>query len=385
MLPTQRRLLLGGAARLAATTRRQFSSVPASTASVPEYDPKNPLAHFLRHQGVVIADGAGTLRDEDHPLRGANLLFGKAGHDATTAMHRGFLEAGADLISSASYGASFEAFQSAGAFFSLPGGAITKPELQQRFTKNVLRASVELAKRAAVEFWRDEDNRTPGRLRPIVAASVGPVAWNLSAHDCADDAAVSLHYQRKLAAIALSKPDLVALRTISGIREASLALGALAEVAPSLPATLTFLCRAGAEGRTSAGDELGEACARAAEMSPQLVACGLQGGLHGASANELQPALHTARRRLADCVALIAQPDLGWSGPKSEAAAAMTRGASAGPHCCHGEPGAELITGARAVEMRAWGADVVGGCCWVTPSQVRGLRGALLGHASSVA
>jgi len=75
-------------------------------------------------------------------------LFSLKGHEVVLEAHRKFLEAGADVICTNSYQVSFEAFTHADAFSSLPGGAITKEKFQLRYTNDVLRTSVELAKKA---------------------------------------------------------------------------------------------------------------------------------------------------------------------------------------------------------------------------------------------
>ena len=125
----------------------------------------------------------------------------------------------------------------------------------------MLRTSVELAKKARNEFWAKAQAIHPERLRPLVAASVGPagdnvVLWtgatdpNTAVHHLPDDEIISTYYRRKLHALCRAKPDLLALETLPGLREARLALSALAEVAPELaklgvrvpPAWISFKC-----------------------------------------------------------------------------------------------------------------------------------------------
>ena len=162
------------AARSASATARRLSA-----AALP-----SPLAPFLEANGVVVGDGGlGTALGADaqrHALWGAQLLFTAAGHAQVSDAHRAFLAAGADILSANSYLASHEAFNNTGAFAALPGGAIVDPERQRKYTKDVLRASVELAKQTRYQFWQDERNRAPGRLRPLVAASVGPSGDSLA-------------------------------------------------------------------------------------------------------------------------------------------------------------------------------------------------------------
>ena len=88
------------------------------------------------------------------------------------------------------------------------------------------------------------------RLRPLVAASVGPAGDNLAlwtgatdpktaVHDLPDEI-VSRYYRRKLLALCRAKPDLLGFETLPSLHEARLALSALSEVAPELTLTLTL-------------------------------------------------------------------------------------------------------------------------------------------------
>ena len=73
---------------------------------------------FIKRQGFMTLDGGfGTALGnaaQSHALWGAQLLFGLNGHTTIMAAHRQFLEAGADIISTSSYQASFETFRAAG-------------------------------------------------------------------------------------------------------------------------------------------------------------------------------------------------------------------------------------------------------------------------------
>ena len=79
--------------------------------------------------------------------------------EEVAAVHRAFLEAGADCVITASYQASHAGFARLG--------------LDDEKTDELLIRSVTLARDAVDEFWAEADGRG-GRLRPIVAASVGP-------------------------------------------------------------------------------------------------------------------------------------------------------------------------------------------------------------------
>ena len=330
----------------------------------------NPLAPFLERQGVVLLDGGtGTALGDDpqkHALWGAQLLFSLKGHEVVLEAHRKFLEAGADVICTNSYQVSFEAFTHADAFSSLPGGAITKEKFQLRYTNDVLRTSVELAKKARHDFWKASSDMG-SRLRPLVAAAVGPAGDNLSVwtgatdaetsvHDVPDEA-VALYYRRKLAALEKSKPDLIALETIPSLREARLALAALEEVAPERPAWVAFICRDGAT--TAAGDDFGDAV-REVSQHRQVMATGLNCTAPG----HVEALLRRAKAAAPDA-ALVAYPNSGEAWDARE-----------GERCWSGA--GSVLGGDDASAMRTWGAALVGGCCRVTDVQIRQFRDALL-------
>ena len=123
----------------------------------------NPIQDFLDHQGYMVLDGglATTLEaygcDLDDPLWSAKVLLEQP--DIVAAVHRDFLAAGADCIATVTYQATFAGLAARG--------------IAGDDARGLLATAVDLACDARDEFWENRDDRT-GRLRPIVAASVGP-------------------------------------------------------------------------------------------------------------------------------------------------------------------------------------------------------------------
>ena len=257
-----------------------------------------------------------------------------------------------------------------------------KESSQLRFTNDVLRASVELAKKARNDFWAElqASGSAGDRLRPLVAASVGPVGDNVAVwtgatdqssavHDVSDNVALQ-YYRRKLFSLCKAMPDLIALETLPSMREARIALQALSDVGPELakhglctpPSWVAFICTT--ETSTAAGDDLAAAVAELTSShhgkGAEPVAVGVN-----CTAPELMRPLLTRARAAAPEATLIAYPNSGelWdSRPESR--------------CWHG--GSEVLAAPHALDMRRAGADVVGGCCRVTPSQIAQFRAALL-------
>lgn len=123
----------------------------------------SPIQPFLAHQGFAMLDGALATElesrgaDLNHDLWSARMLI-----EAPEMIHdvsHSYLLAGADIIATATYQASFEGFKKAG--------------VDHDHARNLMHLSVDLAVLARENFWSITDNRR-FRLRPLVAASIGP-------------------------------------------------------------------------------------------------------------------------------------------------------------------------------------------------------------------
>ncbi|HVQ29657.1 MAG TPA: homocysteine S-methyltransferase family protein, partial [Vicinamibacteria bacterium] len=115
------------------------------------------LAPFLAAGGSLVLDGGLATEleargfDLNHPLWSARVLL--EAPQAIAAVHRDYLEAGADCIVSASYQATVEGFMREG--------------LSRAAATDLLLQSVRLATEARDAFWADAANRR-GRRRPLV-------------------------------------------------------------------------------------------------------------------------------------------------------------------------------------------------------------------------
>ncbi|MGI9516800.1 MAG: homocysteine S-methyltransferase family protein, partial [Pirellulaceae bacterium] len=104
------------------------------------------LATELEHHGHQLTDqlwSARLLRDDPNAIR---------------TVHRTYLDAGADIIATASYQATIQGFVESG--------------LDEQVAIELIRESVRLAKSVRDEWWSDPSNCSD-RQRPLVAASVG--------------------------------------------------------------------------------------------------------------------------------------------------------------------------------------------------------------------
>ncbi len=309
----------------------------------------NPVAEHLAasplYRGTMILDGAmateleargADLRD---PLWSAKILIEQP--RLIHQVHLDYFAAGADVATTATYQASFEGFARRGID---SGGAAA-----------LMRSAVDLARSARDEFWGSAANR-PGRLRPLVAASIGPYGATLAdgseyrGHYTLSDSELADFHRPRLQVLAESGADLLAIETLPCEREALVLAQLLQECAP-IPAWIAFTCKD--RLHTAEGQRIG-ACVTRLARYPQVIAVGVnctQPGLIVPLLEEMRA--HTDKP-------LLVYPNTGehydgklrrWAG----SAEPMSFSAGAKAWC-------------------AAGARLIGGCCRTTPADIRALR-----------
>lgn len=316
----------------------------------------NPLIPFLSRQGVLILDGGLATEleaqgaDLGDALWSARLLMDDP--ELIRRVHRRYLEAGADSITSASYQATIPGFCARG--------------LDEEKAADLLRRAVTLAREARDTFWRDggsgDGGSHPGRLRPLVAASVGPYGAYLAngseysgAYDLEEAELVDFHRQR-FAILAASGADLLACETIPARSEAR-ALARLLAASPQTFAWLSFSCSDGAHLHD--GSEVTATVAEVSAMAgPGLVAVGVN-----CTAPQWIPDLIAAVRRATE-KPVVVYPNAGEPyDAQSKAWRALA---------------APIDFGTASQTWRAAGAALIGGCCRTGPQDIRRIRGQLL-------
>ncbi len=312
----------------------------------------NPIAQHLAGSalrgGTMILDGALATELEARganlhdPLWSAKILIEQPA--LIRAVHRDYFLAGADVATTATYQASFEGFARRG--------------LDAAAAAALMRNAVDLARSARDEFWSDAANRH-GRLRPLVAASVGPYGALLADgseyrgnYQLSDSELRDFHRPR-LAVLTASGADLLAIETLPCEREALVLAQLLQEFAP-VPAWIAFSCRDGQH--TAEGQRIGDCVARL-EPFTQVVAVGVNCTQPGFIVSLLQEMSRRTDKPL------LAYPN---SGEQYDGDA----------HRWRGNPGPESFA-AAAISWRAAGAKLIGGCCRTTPADISALRQAL--------
>jgi homocysteine S-methyltransferase len=299
---------------------------------------------FLEPNGpVLIADGglATELEARGHDLSdhlwSARLLVDAP--DEIKAAHLAFFRAGAVIATTASYQASFDAFEERG--------------IGRDDTVRLLRRSVELAQAARDEMAGD------GRER-WVAASVGPYGaaladgseyrgrYGLSVADLA------AWHRPRLEVLADAGPDLLALETIPDLDEAEALLTVISGT--GIPVWLTYTVDG---DRTRAGQPLAEAFALAQDV-PEVVAV----GVNCCAPSDVSEAIAIARDVTGKPV--IVYPNSGEEWDAQQRAWVGTSQHSA----------------QQAQQWVADGARIVGGCCRVRPGDIENMAGAVAGAGS---
>jgi homocysteine S-methyltransferase len=283
---------------------------------------------------VIVDGGLSTALTEQgydlsHELWTARLIAEEP--DALVGAHRAFLDAGSEVLITSSYQASIDGFERTGA---------TRIEAQA-----LLQSTTAIARQAV------------GDRSAIVAASVGPYGAVLADgseyrgdYELSNGELVVFHRDR-VRLLAETEPDWWACETIPTAAEA-VAMGLALSAVRKLPTWMTFTCRSGSH--TFGGDRIEDAVAAA------LSACDLAAVGVNCTAPGFVPELLERIRRVTD-LPLVAYPNSGqtWDATNK---------------VWMGDPGATDVT--------AWiaaGAEYVGGCCGVGPTELAHLASLVRG------
>lgn len=290
------------------------------------------IAEKLATGPVVLDGGLSTaLEARGHDLSGllwsARLLREAPGE--LVAAHRGFVDAGAEVVITASYQASHAGYRAAG--------------LTDEQCDADLEASVRLAREAAGD-------------RALVAASVGP--WGAHLADGSEytgyphvgRAELRDFHAHRLERLVAAGPDLVAVETIPELVEAEVVVELLEEVAPSLPYWVSFSAKEGA--RVTGGAPFAEA---AHVVGADAVAV----GVNCTAPQHVDELLEATTAT----VPWVVYPNAGATYD------ARTKTWTAG--------GSAHFPAATVQGWRARGAAVIGGCCGIDAAGVRGIADAV--------
>ncbi len=270
--------------------------------------------------------------DLSGPLWSARILRDQP--EKIAVVHAGYLAAGADIILTASYQVSAEAYAEVG----LSAGDAAAD----------LRESVRIA----------EDVRAGCPDRAIlIAASLGP--YGAALHNGAEyhgnyeisfDELVAFH-ARRIAVIAGTNADLIAFETVPSLEEARAIVAALKPY-PGIAAWVSFICRDGSH--TAHGEPI-SLCGGLLDSVPQVAAV----GVNCTAPTFITPLVRALKATTAKPIVIYPNSGEGWD--------ADTRSWTGT---------ADAASFAESVrEWRKAGAQIIGGCCRTGPEHVRAIRG----------
>lgn len=283
------------------------------------------MSAFSREPFTLIDGGLSTVLEEmgEHP---SGLLWTAAAlvdrPEVLTAAHRRYVEAGADVVITASYQASEPGFVAAG--------------LIAADARRALATTTAVARAAQPTF---------------VASSVGPFGAYLGDGSeyhgtySASWAEVRAFHRQRLEVLVDTAPDLFAIETIPSLAEAEIIVDELRALTDA-PAWLTFSCRDAVH--TCAGDAFS---AGAAAVAPAVAAV----GVNCTAPTFVLPLLRSASVG----IPLVAYPNHGaaWDGEHQ---------------CWIGPTGGGELPGLVPSWLAA-GARLIGGCCGVGTAGITAL------------
>ncbi|MEJ2109208.1 MAG: homocysteine S-methyltransferase family protein [Acidobacteriota bacterium] len=236
-----------------------------------------------------------------------------------------YLEAGAEIITTNSFGASSLRLQ----HFSLSGEV-----------DRINRSAVEAARRAAGS-------------RAYVSGSVGPTSKLLKPFGNTDPEEISTSLQNQIQVLLSSGIDIVCIETMTDVDEAELAIRATRELDATIPvmATVTFE-KKGKGFRTLMGTDIKDTARRLKEAGADIIGsnCG----------NGVENMVQIAREFLQDTNLPVAiQSNAGLP-------------VQSGDELLY--PETPEFMAEKAGEMLELGVQIIGGCCGTTPEHIRAIR-----------
>ncbi len=314
----------------------------------------NPIASILdpstssgqRFQPALVIDGALATElerrgcDLKDSLWSAKILLEQP--EKIKQVHYDYFKAGADCAITASYQATIPGFMKRG--------------LNESEAIDLIKKSVRIAIEARDEFWAEAANRV-GRVKPFVAASVGPYGaylangeeyignYGLSKQELMD------FHSPRMKALIEAGADMLACETIPSLIEAQ-ALSKLLREFPNITAWISF--SACDETHISEGQLFAD-CVKLLEANQQLTAIGIN-----CTSPKYIPSLIREAKNVTNKPILV-YPNLG-------------EGYDAEKNDWAGAPAIESF----GDEARVWyeaGARLIGGCCRTTPEDIKVIAG----------
>ena len=304
---------------------------------------KNIFEPFIKEKGIIVLDGALATELEsrganlNHALWSAKLL--QDNPQLIQEVHADYLMAGADIITTASYQASFEGFE--------------KNEYTHQQAIELMQLSVALAMNAR----EDAEKKLSRTIRSLVAASVGPYGASLAdGSEYRGNYGMSIEelktfHRERLKILIETGADVIACETIPCINEA-IALKELLEEFPNVFAWISFSCKD--ETHICSGENFADAV-QVLNQSKQIIAV----GVNCTAPQYIHSLIKIAKENTDQYIIIYPNKGDEWDAfdkcwlPSSN-------------HQSH------FIDDAK--QWYEAGANIIGGCCKTTPDDIKQLK-----------
>ncbi len=293
------------------------------------------LATLLLTRPWLLADGA-----TGSNLFAAGLVSGDAPErwnvehpDRIVELHRRFVEAGADIILTNSFGGN-----------------------RYRLALHKAEGRVAELNEAAARIARAAADANGGSV--VVAGSMGPTGEIMAPLGALDFDAARAAFAEQAAALARGGVDVLWIETLSAREEAEAAIAGAAVTGLPVICTLSF----DTNGRTMMGLAPGEFAALVGAVTPGPMACGANCGV---GASEVVACILNLATAAGPDAVLVAKANCGI--PQYVDGAIRYDGTP------------ELMADYARLALDA-GARIIGGCCGTTPEHIRAMRDALERH-----
>ena len=314
-----------------APTYQKIAMSPESSPAAPP----NRFLNLLASRPWLLADGAtgSNLFDVGLLSGDAPELWNIDHPERITALHQSFVEAGADIILTNSF-----------------GGTSYRLKLHQAQSRvaELNYSAARLARQVADRSGREV--AVAGSMGPTgeIMEPVGPLSFDLARQAFAEQAR----------SLADGGVDVLWLETMSSKEEVLAAVAGAATVGLPIVCTLSF----DTNGRTMMGISPSDFAGLEKTLIPRLAACGTNCGV---GASEVVACIHNLAEAMGPEVVLVAKGNCGIPQYVD------------GAICYNGTPELMALYAKMALDA---GARIIGGCCGTSAKHLRAMRDALDAH-----
>jgi methionine synthase / methylenetetrahydrofolate reductase(NADPH) len=293
---------------------------------------KIPFLERLKQSTPLLADGAmGTLlHQRGTSMTSAFDALNLSHPEVVLAAHQDYLNAGADMIETNTFGANR---------FKLSEYGLADQ------VEAINRAGVEIAKQAVAQSGRDD---------VYIAGSMGPLGARVKPYGRVTVEEAKDAFGAQITALTEAGVNVLVFETFADLHELLVALSAAKEYAPNTP----VVCQAtfASDDRTLVGLTPSKVAFDLFKAGASVIGVNCSGG-----PQQLAGILQSMRQSVPDAI-LSAMPNAGY--PESVGGRVMY-------------PATADYFGNYALTFQAIGAKIVGGCCGTTPAHIAAMREAL--------